>query len=177
MQRIAGKFEKSTGKTSYTASEVARWAIDNGLWKPKPEVIIQRCASDLSKALREEYAEDPSGGRFRTKHVALLKKDGEQMALWADMRKASRSHMERAFQQRRKQIVGDCKQLKTDADCYNDNYNTGEQISIIFDFTKDLKEANAAKKKTNLASSRNHRRISANEPRLPSEQSLAALQE
>jgi hypothetical protein len=49
--------------------------------------------------------------------------------------------MEHAFQQRRRAIVGDCKQLKNDADSYNENFNSGAAIQIIFDFTEDLEEA------------------------------------
>ena len=52
--------------------------------------------------------------------------------------------MEVAFQQRRRGIVGDCKQLKNDADSYNENFNSEAAIQIIFDFTDDLDEAEAA---------------------------------
>jgi hypothetical protein len=38
--------------------------------------------------------------------------------------------MEIAFQQRRQQILGDCRQLKTDVDSYNDNYNSGSAAPI-----------------------------------------------
>jgi hypothetical protein len=36
--------------------------------------------------------------------------------------------------------LGDCKQLKTDTDSYNENYNAAEPIQMIFDFTEDLAE-------------------------------------
>jgi hypothetical protein len=45
-----------------------------------------------------------------------------------------------AFQQRRQQIVMDCHQLKMDADSYNENYNKGKPIQMIFDFRLDLQE-------------------------------------
>lgn len=63
---------------------------------------------------------------------------------WGDMRSAPRQHMQPAFQQRRQQIVGDCRQLKTDVDSYNDNYNMGELIQLSLDFTRDVTEAEAA---------------------------------
>ena len=141
MQRIARKYEQATGRTTYAASEVARWAIDNGLWKAPAKVLIKRCADDLSSALREEYITDSQNRRVRSKHAALVKKGGEQISIWADIRTAPRSHMVTAFHQRRKQIVGDCKQLKTDVDSYNDNYNPGEQIPLILNFTDDVHEA------------------------------------
>jgi hypothetical protein len=51
--------------------------------------------------------------------------------------------MEIAFRQRRQQIVGDCRQLKTDLDSYNENYNAGESLQMVFDFTNDLAEIEA----------------------------------
>jgi hypothetical protein len=51
--------------------------------------------------------------------------------------------MEIAFQQRRHQIVGDCRQLKADLDSYNDNYNAGEALQMVFDFTNDLADIEA----------------------------------
>jgi hypothetical protein len=48
--------------------------------------------------------------------------------------------METAFQQRRQQIVGDCHQLKVDVDSYNQNFNPGDAIQMVFDFRDDLAE-------------------------------------
>jgi hypothetical protein len=59
------------------------------------------------------------------------------------MRTAPREHMEVAFQQRRQQIVGDCRQLKWDVDSYNQNHNAGEELQMVFDFTLDLEEIEA----------------------------------
>jgi len=148
MQKIVSDYEEATGRNRYTASEVARWAIENNLWDAPATLLIRRCADDLAKALREEYTTDPQGRRSRTKHVALVEKDGEQIPIWADMRRAPRNHMMSAFQLRRRQIVSDCKQLKTDVDSYNDNYNLGEPIQLVFDFSNDLVEAQLAEEIT-----------------------------
>lgn len=141
MQRIARKYEEATGRKTYAANEVARWAIDNGLWKAPDTVLIRKCADDISRALREEYTTDAQGRRVRSKHSALDEESGEQIPMWADIQTATRAHMLTAFHQRRKQIVGDCKQLKTDVDSYNDNYNPGESIQLVLDFTDDVREA------------------------------------
>jgi hypothetical protein len=45
-----------------------------------------------------------------------------------------------AFQQRRRLVLSDCNQLKTDVDSYNENWNTGEQLLLSYDFTEDLEE-------------------------------------
>ena len=60
-----------------------------------------------------------------------------------DIRSASREHMEIAFQQRRQQIVGDCRQLKRDIDSYNENRCLERAIQASFDFTWDLAELEA----------------------------------
>jgi len=51
-----------------------------------------------------------------------------------------------AFQQRRQQIVGDCRQLKTDVDSYNENRNDGVPINLVLDFTQDVEELEATDK-------------------------------
>ena len=87
--------------------------------------------------MREEYIIDPQGRKVRAKHAARIK----QGVLWDDIRTASLEHMHISFQQRRQQIVGDCKQLKLDVDSYNDNKNDSKPIQLVLDFTLDVAEA------------------------------------
>ena len=49
--------------------------------------------------------------------------------------------MEKAFGQRREQIIGDCVQLRTDVEVYND-MNSGKHpaIQLVLDFTDDVAE-------------------------------------
>ena len=68
----------------------------------------------------------------------------DSSTLWADIRSASREHMEMAFQQRRLQIFGECRQLKTDIGSYNENRNAGAPIQMIFDLTLDLQVMESA---------------------------------
>jgi hypothetical protein len=93
--------------------------------------------------MREEYITDPQGRTVRAKHAARTGREGEQGVFWADIRTPPRQHMEIAFQQRRQQIVGDCRQLKIDADSYNENSNPGSPIQLVFDFRDDLAELEA----------------------------------
>jgi hypothetical protein len=37
-------------------------------------------------------------------------------------------------------VLGDCRQLKTDVDSYNQNYSAATPIQMVFDFTDDLAE-------------------------------------
>lgn len=121
--------------------DIAKWAVNKGLWRPQPSVVIDQCANHLARAMREEHIVDPQGRLVRAKHVAKMERNGEQVALWEDIRTASRQHMEIALKQRRQQIVGDCKQLKTDVDSFNENRNLGKPIQMVFDFTLDLEES------------------------------------
>jgi hypothetical protein len=144
-RRLVELFERyvlETGLMEVSAREVARWMIANGEWDQYPLEMEKQCAKDLARALGEVYHDDPQGRRVRSKHVAVVERDGEQMALWSDMTTATREHMALAFQQRRQRIVGDCPQLRIDVDSYNANYNaSGEPIQIILDFTDDVAES------------------------------------
>jgi hypothetical protein len=143
LQRIVKQYEEAGNPLPATAHEMAIWAIEQRLWEPQRSTVVDRCAEELARAKREEHKTDTHGRRVRVKHVAMIERDGRQAAFWADMRRAPREHMEIAFQQRRQQIVGDCRQLKWDMDSYNDNHNVGEEIQMIFDFTLDLEEIEA----------------------------------
>lgn len=78
--------------------------------------------------------------------LEFLRDEGAQsyMSLWDDIRTASVDHMQLSFQQRRQQIVGDCHQLETDVDSFNDNSNPDRPIQTMFDFRADLAELKAA---------------------------------
>ncbi len=123
-----------------TAKDIAAWVVDQGLWKPRAADIVKVLAEDLSRAFREQYRTDARGRRYRAKHPMRVTKDGAQLFLWDDMATASRNHMERAFAWRRQQVVGDCLQLKTDVDVYNDQNPAAEPIQLILDFTNDVAE-------------------------------------
>jgi hypothetical protein len=49
--------------------------------------------------------------------------------------------MEKAFAQRREQVIGDLVQLKIDVDVYNDlNCGKKPEIQLVLDFTDDVAE-------------------------------------
>lgn len=124
---------------------MAAWAIRTMRWELPASAAINKCAEDLAAAMREEYFVDRKGRRVRLLHpVQVRGADGEQLTLWDDMRTAPRSHMQLSFQQKRKGIFWDCHQLKVDVDSYNDAHPTEEPIQIVFDFTMDLAEHEAA---------------------------------
>ena len=112
LQAIAKEYQSAGQKWPASTREIAEWAIKTERWVPHPSAIVNQCAEELSRAMREEYVRDSQGRKIRTKHAATYQNGTEQLVLWDDIRTASHKHMERAFQQRRQQILGDCKQLK-----------------------------------------------------------------
>ena len=141
LQKIVNTYMEADQPWPATTHQIASWAISKKLWQPPPSTIIDVCADELARAMREEHIVDPQGRTVRAKHVVRIERDGKQLRLWDDIRRAERQHMEIAFQQRRQQIVGDCRQLKVDVDSYNENRKPARPIQMVFDFTSDLKEA------------------------------------
>ena len=95
--------------------------------------------------MREEYFTDIQGRRVRKKHAIREIQDigdgkHKQLTFWVDIEDAEPKEMQAAFQQRRMQVLGDCRQLKTDVDSYNDNNKYNDSIQMYFDFTEDLIE-------------------------------------
>lgn len=144
LQDIVKKYRAETQPRPVTSREIAVWAIKNKLWSMGEAQAINRCADDLARAMREEYIIDPQGRKVRTKHAAKVPVNEKQQTLWDDIRTADRKFMAIALQQRRRQIVGDCRQLKADMDSYNQNYNPSDPIQMVFDFTLDVLEAEVA---------------------------------
>ena len=128
----------------FTSKQAAAFAISSGLYKPHAGKLLSLVADEISRAMREQYIKDPQGRSVRAKHVAKLKIEGEQKSLWDGIDTAEPWFMEVALRQRRRQIVGDCKQLKTDTDSYNENWNSGDAIQMSLDFTLDVEELELA---------------------------------
>ncbi len=143
LQRIVNTYIEAGEEWPATSRQLAAYAITNHLWEAQRTTVIDLCADQLARAMREEYIHDLQGRVVRAKHAARIA--GEQAVFWADIRTASREHMTIALQQRRQQIVGDCRQLKLDTDSYNENNNPGKPIQMVFNFTDDLVELEAVK--------------------------------
>jgi hypothetical protein len=143
LQAIWRRYEDAGMPIPATAKEVAAWAIEQELWEPRPSDIVSRCADDLARAAREEYRTDDKGRLYRARHPAKLMKDGQLRFEWADIDSATRDHMQRAFSLRRRQIVGDCHQLKVDVDHFNDQHASEAPIQLVLDFADDVAEMEA----------------------------------
>lgn len=143
-QRIVREYRRFGQPWPATARDIAEWAIQNGKWQLQPAAVLKRCAEDMATAMREEYFTDDKGRRVRLFHPARIQRQGKLFTEWDDIRTARRSHMQMSFQQHRRKIVGECRQLKTDLDSYNDAHTDEEPMQISFDFNMDLAEVEAA---------------------------------
>ena len=123
MLGIVEEFIAAGGSVPVNPRAVAKYAIDSGKWDRKRATAITLCAQDIARALREDYFIDDRGRMVRARHSIREVKEvaGKkvQQTFWDHHRTMSHAFAERSFQQRRQQIVGDCKQLKLDVDSYN----------------------------------------------------------
>ena len=145
LQTVVEAYKRDGQRWPAEAREIAGWAVAHGLWEPQHSDLVGLAADQFSKAMREMYHKDPQGRKVRTLHAAKVRRNGKQYQLWDDMRTAGQPYMMAAFQQRRRAIVSDCWQLKTDVESYNQNHNPGTEIQLPWDFTHDLAEADAAR--------------------------------
>ncbi len=123
---------------------IAKWALNKGAWQPPLETLVSQAAEEFTDAMRNEYFIDGKGRRARVKHAARVKRDGKQITLWGDWN-SSPQFMAISFAQRRRLVVGECDQLKTDVDSYNEFGNKAEPIQMNFNFEFDLAEREAVR--------------------------------
>lgn len=140
LQKIWRAFESEHGHVPSTAREACEWGVDKGMLDLPVIDPYDVLAGDMARALREEYATDSSGRRYRVNHAVRVTKGGVQYTFWAQMGYAEHPHMVQAFAQRREQIVGDCLQLKIDVDAYNGVNTKNPPVQLVLDFTDDIAE-------------------------------------
>jgi hypothetical protein len=144
LQALWRRYEDEHDHEPTSAREVVEWAVDEGLLE-LPEIDpLDILAGQMSRALREEYATDKDGRRYRRNHAVRVTKNGVQTTFWGIMGFAHRSHMERAFNQRREQVIGDCLQLQIDVEAYNAMNESEKPYQLVLDFTDDVAERRAA---------------------------------
>ena len=143
LQQAWHRYESGHQHLPTSARQAVEWAVLEGLLELPTIDPYDVLAGDMAQALRAEIQTDDKGRRYRVNHAVRVSKSGVQYTFWGVLGFASHSHMERAFAQRRDQVIGDLVQLKTDVDVYND-MNRGKQLEIqlVLDFTDDVAERN-----------------------------------
>jgi len=144
MQQIVSDYRTAWQPWPATAKEIAAWAIANRRWAMPTTAVINRCSQDVAEAMGELYFTDSSGRRVRALHPATVSRQGVLCTEWDDLRTASRSHMALSYQQHRRRIVGECRELNTARMSWNDLHAKEQPIQISFDFTMDLAELGAS---------------------------------
>ena len=144
MMQIVDAWKARGGKWPAPVADIVDFAIRNRLYNV-PARVRQMCARDLTEAMREVYFPDSRGRPVRKLHAARIAdvdEDGHktQRTFWDDIETASRDFMEVAFQQRREQIVGDCRQLNNDVEYYNSKHPGERSVQLYFDFRDDVAE-------------------------------------
>ncbi len=141
LQEIWHKYEAEREHKPSSAREAVEWAISEGLLEPPEIDPLDVLAGEMAHALREEYDTDADGRRYRVNHAVRVTKAGVQYTFWAIMGFAHHDHMEKAFTQRREQIIGENVQLRIDVDVYN-NINRGKwpEIQLVLDYSDDVAE-------------------------------------
>ena len=140
LQRIWHQYEKEHGSLPNTTRDAVQWGVSRGMIEVPEVDPLAKLVDDMSTALREEYAADSAGRRYRVNHAVKLTRSGIQYTFWAIMSEAPRSHMQKAFIQRRQQVVDDCVQLDTDVEAYNAMKSDQPPIPMLFDFRDDVME-------------------------------------
>ncbi len=141
LQKIWHEYDSSRHhKPSNAKQAVARAVAEGRLELPEYDPI-DLLADRMAQALRAEYKTDDQGRRYRVNHAVRVTRSGVQYTFWGVMGYANHEFMERAFTQRREQIVGDNLQLRIDVDVYNDmNRGTRPEIQLVLDYTEDIAE-------------------------------------
>jgi hypothetical protein len=141
LQRAWHRYEASHDHLPTGTRQVFAWAVAEGLIEMPQVDPIEIGADQMAQALRAEIKTDPKGRRYRVNHAVRATSGGVQFTFWGVLGHAPHAHMERAFGQRREQIIGDCAQLKTDVDVYNDlNRGKMPEFQLVLDFTDDVAE-------------------------------------
>jgi hypothetical protein len=140
LQSVFRRFEHEHEHSPTSSREACEWGVAKGFLELPSVDPLNILAEEMSRALREEYETDEKGRRYRVNHAVRVTRAGVQMTFWAVMGFAPRAHMQMAFTQRRNQIIGDCVQLKTDVDVYNDHNSSEAPIQMVLNFADDVAE-------------------------------------
>ncbi|MFZ3322353.1 MAG: hypothetical protein WA190_08285 [Usitatibacter sp.] len=145
LQDIVRQYLDAGHSTPANPKDIARWAIEKGLWAQRPEAVITQCADQIARAMAQEYFNDASGHRIRAKHAVVYPEGPYSYSLWDDIRTADYQFVSVSLQQGRRNILNQCKQLKNDADYYNEEREPPAKIQLVFNFELDLEEMELAR--------------------------------
>ena len=140
--RIAREFEAEHRRLPFSLHEVYAWAVAKNLWYAPIDLAEKKFVAEMADTLREEYITTEDGEKV---HYYYAVTKGRQGSLWANLDTAPRDHIDTSLKQRRRQSLGDCRQMKTDMDYVNRKRFSTQPIQMSFNFDADLAEEAAYK--------------------------------
>lgn len=125
---------------------VADWACDKGIYNKPPITMAERLSQELSRWLGAEHFTDPQGRDVKANHAVIVEvqtpKGPRKISRWLPLFDAPPLHIKTSFQQRRRSLYGDARQLHMDWESYNDNNNFKAKLPAMnFDLNEDIKES------------------------------------
>lgn len=145
-EKLVAEYRRAPG-TGWpaTATAIAKWALDNNRAVYSRLTQQQMLAKSIARSMGEEIFTDPQGRKVRKKHcfpkmVETPSGMKRQLFLWCDIETAQPDEFRSAVQYRRRQMVGNAKQLKTDVDSYNANNAAGAEVQLNLNFARDVIE-------------------------------------
>lgn len=134
---------------------ISKWAIDSGTYSPKFDRYTS-LAQKLSNAARLDMTTDPQGRKVRKLHaipesqiedenvIAAIDEpsaSGRPRYFWKELEEVTPPEMHASLSLRRSHAKGECRQIKTDMDSFNDNrIGDCEPIDMSFNFDVDFEE-------------------------------------
>jgi len=162
LQKAWHRYDGDHAHLPTSTRQAFEWAVAEGFLELPTVDPYDVGAEQMAQALRAETTTDSQGRTYRVNHAVRATKSGVQYTFWGALGFAPHAHMEKAFAQRREQIVGDCTQLKTDIDVYNDMSKGKQQaIQIVLDFGDDVAERQQAEYARREACAKRHHRKAA----------------
>lgn len=143
------EFENEAKSEFYLISDFSDWAIRNKRWQPRPHDVRKILDREISEALRQAKRIDKFGIEYRSKICIRDRSTGIQLTLWADADNATQRFVEKSVSQRRRSIVGECHQLKSDVDHFNLIRQPEAPIQLDLNFTDDVAEIQAVERARN----------------------------
>jgi hypothetical protein len=140
LQAIVEDYRAAGQPWPATAEKMAEWAVAHDRYQLTRGMAVSQCKERIAKAMRMEHVVDEKGRSVRRYYAARMRiADGRQTTLWNDW-DAPPAFMAVAVANRRNQILGECRQLNTDVESYNDRKKPEKAIQVSFNFTADLEE-------------------------------------
>jgi hypothetical protein len=120
-------------------NELGEWAVANDRYQLTRGMAVMQAAEKIGRAMGLEHVKDRKGRSVRKYYAARVRENGQLVMKWDDWN-APKPFMEVAAANRRNQILGECRQLKTDMDSYSERKCPDAPIQVDFNFNIDLEE-------------------------------------